>query len=302
MRKSESRWRNFNREEEEFLRDFEASGEEMRARREGCPSPDLILAARSEVLPEEISKKILLHLETCSSCAVLARDMVDPEIADPNADEQARIKERIDEESKVRKAAFGWRWVWSRILPASAVIVLLVGGFLWYRGQHVSRSENATATAPQNAPVPAESVFKLEKAPIRLSAASLLLWRGGKERYERDLANALEPYRRDNFSEAASRLQQVTRKYPESAVAHFYLGVSEMFLNRDAEAIENLKKAQELHEESLEREMRWYLGLAYQRSGDRAKAIGELEELCGNPGAYSAQACAGVQQLRPEAH
>src|SRR5689334_1971774 len=99
----------------------------MRARRGGCPSPDLILAARSEVLQEEISKKILFHLETGPSCAALGRDMTDPEIADANADEQTRIKERIEQESKTRKAAFGWGCIWSRALPSSVLIVLLAG-------------------------------------------------------------------------------------------------------------------------------------------------------------------------------
>jgi len=299
--KSETGLRNFNRDEEEFLHDFEVSADEMRTRHEQCPSPELILGAGSDVLPDEISRKSARHLETCPSCAALGRDMADPEIADPNIDEQARIKERIDKESKTQKAAFGWGWLWSRVLPASVVVVALVGAVLWYGRQHASPSQNRTATAPRTGPLPMESVFKLEKPPIRLPASSLL-WRGGKQKYERDLANALEPYDRDNFGEAASRLQQLTKRYPDSAVAHFYLGISEIFLNRDADAIEELKKAQSLHEELLDREMHWYLALAYQRTGDRVNAVAELENLCGNPGAYSAQACAGSQELRGGTH
>ena len=138
---------------------------------------------------------------------------------------------------------------------------------------------------------------------MRLPAAAVILWRGDKdadpERAARELASALEPYQRDEFDAAARRLTEVARQHPTSAAAHFYLGISDLFLRREADAIAALETAKRLAgaDPVLADDTTWYLALAYQKAGQREPAVRELRLLCEAKSVHAARACTGLQEL-----
>jgi len=75
--------------------------------------------------------------------------------------------------------------------------------------------------------------------------------------------------------------------------------VSELFLDRSADAASALENAERLAREDadLAREAKWYLALAYRRLGQDARAADQLDALCKAGVPRSEQACAGLREL-----
>lgn len=221
----------------------------MRARAGRCPHPDLLLAAREGVLPEEIGAGVVAHLAECSLCRALERGLADPELTAPTAREEKRLRARVrrgaGERPKRRWALFA--------IPAAAVAALCFV-FLIPRG-------------PRPAPAPPAPATRagLEKPAVNLPVASALVWRGAGEEPQKliqELNEALEPYRADQYEESVRRLAAFTARYPKSAEAQFYLGVSLLFLDRKAEAAAALEKAKATAEGPLATQAAKYLDLA----------------------------------------
>jgi hypothetical protein len=146
----------------------------------------------------------------------------------------------------------------------------------------------------------APSVFLLDTPAIPAPATNDILWRGTPKPDESgDLARALELFRRDDFAEAARRLAALVGRYPQSAPGHFYLGVSELFLGRDADAVKSLESAEQLSKGNLDlgREVAWYLALAYRRTGQVERANVRLSALCNGQSPRAGRACAGLREL-----
>lgn len=271
-----------------------------------CPPPDLLRASKAGVLPGALEADVAGHVERCLACQALVEALDDPSVGDITTDERARILSRI--RSGVQPATprrrGAWMWRPLPLLTAAAAAVVIVGmALLWQVSGPVV--EGPQRTRPRGTGVPA--VFRLEKAEIRQPATDVLRWRGveGEVRGELDdLTRALDPYRRDDYAEAASRLADVTRQYPDSAAGHFYLGVSLLFLDRPADAVAALQSAERLvpPEPGLASDVAWYLALAYQRAGQRERAAATLTRLCEGTSDRSARACEGLTELsRPPA-
>ena len=127
-----------------------------------------------------------------------------------------------------------------------------------------------------------------------------LVWRGSPQPEEAgDVARALEPFDASDFVEAERRLKEVVSRYPQSAAGHFYLGVSELFLDRDTDGAIALENAERLAKDNAElaREAKWYVALAYRRMGQTASAASQLDALCRATSSRAAQACAGLREL-----
>ena len=89
----------------------------------------------------------------------------------------------------------------------------------------------------------------LEKAAIKVPAAAVLLYRSDAEsdkNFLNELAAALEPYRMDDYAEAARRLDVLAKKYPKYAEPHYYLGVSRLFSGENEAALGALNAARPL--------------------------------------------------------
>ncbi len=263
-----------------------------------CPSPELVQASQMGTLPAHLQGRVARHVEHCVVCHALVEALGDPSVGGLTPDERDRIHTRI-RTGLGRSAPTFIRGRWW--LPAAAVVALVtIGSLVW-----PSRS-----TAPEIArdveKPDAASVFQLEKPAIHPRAGTDLVWRGSPDSEAgQDLTRALEPYQTRDFAEAARRLRAFLGRHPQSASGHFYLGVSELFLAADADAVTALENAERLAKDDadLAGETAWYLALAYRRTGQHERAAGKLDPLCRGRTARSGQACAGLDELsrRPAA-
>jgi tetratricopeptide (TPR) repeat protein len=290
------------------LKDSDAIGE-FNARFPHCPEPALLQAAQSGVLPEEAGAAVKAHMDMCTACSSLVRDLTELDDAPLEPTERERIWGMIRagiaaEESAAKPAAPPWWKLLLRPAPvaaaAAAAVLLAIGAGLLRNPQPppvvaTSRSPQPAAAAP-----PAVSVLRPDKAPILLPASAVLVWRGDSgaaNTQGKELREALIPYEADQYDEAAQRLEGLSKKYPRLAEAQFYLGVSRLFLERNGDAAASLESARALAGPALRDQASWYLALAYHRTGRDSDARPLLEPLCRAAGANSERACSALKEL-----
>lgn len=272
-------------DEQEFLEHFRAPLTATRHKGAACPAPRLLRALAAGVLPEETG--IAEHVERCSFCQSLVRDLQDLEPFEPTIQEESRIHDRISK--VIQKSRHSVRF-WIPLAAATAGVAILAAALQWtFVGQ---RPDSAPLQTAANLPAPV--LLPLEKPAVKVSLPDALVFRSepsNQAKLMEDLRKALEPYKADNFGDAAQRLELFTKQYPRSIEGRFYLGVSLVFLSRPADAAAELEKAKELNVASFARDVSWYLSIAYQRAGQDARSIIELQPLCAEPGNYQSQAC-----------
>lgn len=287
----------FDSEEQEFRRELEAALAANRAAAGPCPKTDLLMAARSGV-PLEAARAIERHVALCPICRQLSQDLAEHEFPSVSAAEDRRIRARW-QRAGTQPAHF-WLRSW-QMLSLAAVITASVMVMV------VVRSTRQAPTVPKMVtravpPAPATTdVFTLAKAAIKVPATAALTFRGGSnagKAYLGDLAAALEPYRADDYAEAARRLESLSRKYPDAAEPLFYAGVSQLFLNQNDAAIRLLEAARQHPGDTLRDDIAWYLAVAFDRAGRTADARREAEALCMDPGEYKERACAAANAIK----
>lgn len=278
--------------------DEERSVEELEGRlaaRAGCPPPEMLLAARAGVLPEESGAKVEAHAANCPWCRALRENLTEEELSKLTPREREHIRKRVLEQAGARGA--GWRW-FLRPAPVAALAMLAVAGGLWI---YVTRPASRSGGAVEPAVVKPPDVLRLEKPPVKLPAAAALLWRGqaapAEEEFLTAFGAAVEPYRAGDYREAVSRLEALAQRYPNSAEAQFYLGVSRLFLERNQEAVRALAEAKRLAAGTQAQDAAWYLGIAWLRAGGAEQGATELRGLCSGAGEYKVRACAALKEL-----
>jgi len=277
----------FDPEEQEFRRDIEAalSG---RAGPGVCPKPDLLMAARSGVSFEG-AENVLRHVALCPICEQLSRDLAEHEFPPASDAEDRRIRAKWQSGAGPVRS---WFRV-ARPLSLIAVAAVLVAGFFVARDWRRPVQPKTAETAPRTA-------FVLTKASIKVPASAVLTYRGNVEAaktYLEALAAALEPYRKDDYAEAARGLAELSRKYPNAAEPAYYLGVSQLFLNQNEAAVESLQAARSHADDAMRDDVSWYLAVAYNRVGRTSDARREAEALCMGGGEYKDRACAAASEL-----
>jgi tetratricopeptide (TPR) repeat protein len=187
-------------------------------------------------------------------------------------------------------------------LAAGLAVAVLAGTVLLRR---VSTPTTAPGgSPPSNAPTPSTATKAppppiapaLEKPAVALPADLVVRLRGGgKGSFLADFGRAIEPYRNDDYAQAAERLADLARRHPKSPEARFYQGVSLLFLGRAAEAVEVLEQAAALAEGPQRDDVEWYLSLALMRADRSAAAVTHLEAVCGRAGPRQEAACATLR-------
>lgn len=297
-------------EERELLRDHAALLQAARARHADCPPLEVLLASQAGVLPEETERKVAAHLEKCGFCQILLKDLASEELTSATGEEARRVRERVlasaKPQTKNAKAGGGFLsiWLW-RAIPVTALAGAAIAMLLWVRlHPSVTPVSPTVATVKPAAKPTLPSPPQWEKLPIRLQAESVLVWRGkprnAQERYASELTSALAFYRDDKFADAVERLSKVAKDFPRGIEGQLYLGIAELKLDRNAEAIAPLRAAKQLGPEPYRDDAGWYLALALWRDGDLASAEGELQGLCKGKSDYAARACSDVKELSDE--
>lgn len=278
----------------------------LRTSSPACPKPQLLQAARSGVLPTEVANDVNQHLEGCRLCQSVVTDLETLDSADLDDAVRKRIWKRIQPGITVQNAgtdvpAPSWWNLWLRPLPLVAMAFALLALVVGLRVLRERRQPAASTAQNQTSPVPTTpNVLRLEKPPIILPASAVVVWRGQEDasiQQNKELKQALAAYEADNYAEAAQRLDRLRKKYPRMAEAPFYLGVSQLFLNQNEDAINSLKNALNLADQPLADEATWYLAFALYRSGRSDLASSLLEQLCHAGGKNSGRACAGLKEL-----
>ena len=298
MTKEPSMWSDAAPEDSEAVALFRRDGDA--ARRSSCPPPELVQASRVGVLSAPLQQQVATHVEGCVVCRALADALDDPSMGELTAEEHARIRQRVRSSAKPTFSTSRWPTWWPAVAAAAAIGGVTVSFSLLSQFRTVPPAQIITRAA-RDINLPNErSAFVLDKAPIRSQGADDLLWRGSAAGDEgKALAVALEPYRADDFAVAAARLARFVERYPQNATGHYHLGVSQLFLNRDAEAVLALERAAQLtkNDPDLTSDVAWYLGYAYQRVGQRDQAMRVLEPLCRSTDPRASQACSALTEL-----
>jgi hypothetical protein len=294
-------------DERELLEQFGTTFEAVHARHVDCPKAELLLASQIGVLDKDAANNIAAHLGKCNFCRILLRDLMDAELDSARPEEGQRVRERVlsatTRPAKVERAGGGLFSVWfRRAVPVAALVGIVLAAVVWVRfHQPVAPASIPTPVAVQPAKPAVPSVLQWEKLPIKLQASSILVLRGeprtAQEKYAAELTTALSFYRDDRFAEAAEKLAKVAQAFPGGVEAQLYLGISQLSLQQNAQAIPPLARAQQLGPETYRQDATWYLAVAHQRVGDTQASLTELRKLCGGKSNYAGRACDGMKQL-----
>jgi tetratricopeptide (TPR) repeat protein len=289
-----SRWTDAEPEEDDFVRAVAVPS--------ACPRWELTLAARAGALREETERRIAEHVGKCVVCKDLLRSLELTELADIRPEEEARIRRRVIAVAPIPvKPRLRWLWLSGPILVAAAAALLIL------RVQSPRPADvPATAVVKQDSAPPVKPMVLALNKPAVLLPPDALIFRGaddGSQGYGKELVAALAPFRADDYATAAALLDSVAVRYPKRPEAPLYQGVSLLFLNRPADAIAPLERASGLAkgqlkgDNQLKSDAQWYLAAAYERVGDRDRAIAQLRNLCGAAGSHSADSCSGLTAL-----
>lgn len=284
-----SRWSDPAPEDETMTR---LLGESREPRASMCPSSDLVQAAEMGVLPPGLQERVAAHVDQCGMCRALGQALSDPSVGELTPEEQARALTRIRATVAAAPAADSGRrpWAWTTVAAASLLTVIAGSAVIW-----------SLRSSPADVPPSDPSVLRLEKPGMTPGGGGGLVWRGTDAAGgDADLESALQSFRRDDFEEAVRRFSIAVDQQPQNALAHFYLGVSQLFMSSPSKAIAALENAERLvdEDERLTGEVVWYLAVAYQRTGQYERAATRLEALCRRQGNRTDLACAALREMK----
>lgn len=292
------RWVDLDPAERELLEELGVNVEEARVTTAGCPPPELVKALSADFLPEELRVRVAEHVGACVLCKRLARDLEEVGGADLSPDLETRIRAKLPPHApRAAGAAFAsklsWPWIWRPVTAAAALAVIALV-LLRQGGQTPRQTPIRQQSAPPTQTVaPAENLIPIEKPAVKLTAASLVL-RGadGKdEKFLKDLAPALDAYRKDQYVAAEKQFARLSSVYPGSVEVRFYLGVSRLFTQDNDGAVTALRAADEMGDDTFGDDAAWYLMLAQQRAGNKERAEAQRKLICAGHGPYSEKAC-----------
>lgn len=255
----------------------------------GCPSPDVLLALAGDALPDEIRQPAEAHVARCAACRVFIADIAQIELDVP-ATLDARV---LGAEGSGQSR---WRGVF---LPMAAVLVAAVGIGLYYRAQHPPAPETTAASAPVAQPTaPPAATWEVRKPALLLPLATALAVRGEEGEANAALGAALAPYRTDDYVAAERQLEDVVKRFPDSASAWFYLGATRLLDGDPAGARDALTRARTLGVGDRDDEAAWLLATAEARVGALDEARPKLQSLCDGTGTFKDAACSALVTLR----
>lgn len=157
-----------------------------------------------------------------------------------------------------------------RPMPRSflyAAAMVLIAGSLWWL---LSLNNNSVNSLARITPLPvAQTVLRANT----LSEAAP------------SFKKAMEFYAQKDYANAEKMLSRTAEKTPDHPLTFLYLGIAQLMLKKETEAILSLKRAAAFGENLIQERALWYLGNAYlvlENSGDALETFMELQRLEGD--------------------
>ena len=251
-------------------------------------------------------RRLMEHVVSCAQCAdtyrrltLLRREAAAFDPAVPGTDFRSSIP------VPGTGLAFSMRGVAYAVAAVLVLAVLVPVAWRAWRAAPTPSPQQANRPTGEQANRPVlrdHPAFRLDKPAVILSAATALTPRGVAEDRQAFLAAlgpGLDAYRADDFDLAARLLDEISQKYPAAVEPPLYAGISQLMLNRPAEAVTRLERARTLASGEFVAEADWHLALAYVHRGDPEQARPGLERVCSTAGAHQARACEALKVLPP---
>lgn len=262
--------------------------------RDAAPPPHIDAAAWERIATGDIAPErrdaAFDHVVSCERCARIWKGVL-------------ALEDGARAEGLLPAARQSGSWLRSPLvqLALAATLIVVIGTVVMRTRPDAPGPASAT---PPATPAPPRSAFialPLTKAEIHITAEEALAPRGASAPaidppVER-LAAALEPYRRDDFGEAANRLGTLLKEFPNAARPALYYGVSLLFVDRNDEALAPLRTAMTSSQAPVAADARWYLAVALTRTGQPAAALAELRGLCAAGGPSAERACTAQRAI-----
>jgi hypothetical protein len=246
-----------------------------------CPPLGILRAYTQSVLPEVGQLKVGEHLAQCPLCQIILSDLPSVEGQSLTRGAQSRIRENIP--VPIQKPV---RWyVVSAVAAGLAFVAILP-----FAGRHRPTAPQVAASAVHVVPIN----LPIEKLAPPPEAKSELVFRGPASSTDPDaeeLAPAFAAYDREDYKLAATRFDQLARRFPGSDIPILYMGVSQLLSGDDPSALESLTRADAIAKPSRKDAASWYHAAAAVRAhSPDAPAL--LQALCRRDNsAYARQAC-----------
>ena len=140
-----SRRFDFDDDERRFLADVGLTANEE-APFQACPSLPLLLAADEGALPPETQDQVSSHLAACAFCRSLVQDVKEAGLGGPTAEEDERIRARIQSQGPLLAAttpvhARPSRWMSYGAGLGLAASMVLVAGLAWHARSSQQRAD-----------------------------------------------------------------------------------------------------------------------------------------------------------------
>ena len=287
-------------EERETLNNLQPELDALRARHAGDPPLDLLRAADSDALPEELQARVSRHLSESDWSRALVQGADDVDVSLSSQDER-RLLRRIQKEASQTSKRSLWDRLW---IPALATAAVAVVAIVVIRQADWTTKSTEQPTAPPSASVPAPTSpqfqLALAKPDVKLSPAALT-YRGttGEQGFLGDIKPALDAFRQNDYARADREFSALAPRYPQSVEVAFYQGVARLFQNDIAGADVSLVAAEGINEASFASEVAWYRAVVDERSGRPAAARTRLDGLCRDATFIRrAQACEAANRLK----
>ena len=220
-----------------------------------CPPSARIWEAVNGELDPDDAALVVDHVASCGACAEawrIARELKD-----------AQAPAVVIPFTPKRRAS-----IVLPLLAAAATIALAVAGWRVLRPATLSAPGDPVVSTPPRTPEQTTATLgpPIEKAPVVLSASRALVFRGETaDPFVAEFATAIEPYRKDDYPEAITRLDALARKYPDADEPPFYLGVSLLLASRRGDAVAPLQRAAKAKDPAIAEQAARYLSLATAR-------------------------------------
>jgi hypothetical protein len=179
-----------------------------------------------------------------------------------------------------------------RHVLVAAVVALVLGAGAIY----LQRGERAPTAGLVNVPEP----NPVDPAPYRdafpltpLDAPPV----AGETPAARALEQALVPYRKGDYTTAASALDGVLLDHPGESRAALYLGISRLFMDEVPNALEILRPLTSGTPPDVAAEAAWYGLVGIARLRDPSSVETEARALCHSGGPSSQRACAALAAI-----